>query len=285
MNKRYLFIAAGLTTLGALAGFAVKAAADGIPSPNPLYYSGTLTEGGKVVNDTRAITVYLWPDKTTTGTPLCQTVASTTNVVDGRFRIALDSSCKSAINQNANVYVEVVDGATSLGRAPLGAVPYAVEADRASGAAGTLATQIVPSGAVMAFDLAACPQGWQALPGAVGSVIIGVGPGLTLGVAVGSDHVTLSTAQMPVHTHTVVDPGHMHPNPSGTDNYLTNVYPSTCADSYQAGAAITQGGTGPICPATTTGNATTGITIESAGSGQSFDNRQASFPLLYCKKS
>ncbi len=131
MNNRHLFIAAGLTTLGALAGFGVKALADGIPSPNPLYYSGTLTEAGQVVDGTRAITIDLWPDATTAGMPLCQTVASTTQVVGGRFRIALDSSCKAAINQNSGAYVEVIDGATSLGRASMGAVPYAVEADHA----------------------------------------------------------------------------------------------------------------------------------------------------------
>jgi hypothetical protein len=131
MKRRRIAAAAGLTALGALGGFAVKALADGIPSPTPLSYSGTLTENGQLVNGTRAITINVWPDATTTGTPLCQTVASTANVVSGRFRVPLVSNCKSVINQNNNAYVEVIDGATSLGRALVGAVPYAVEADHA----------------------------------------------------------------------------------------------------------------------------------------------------------
>jgi hypothetical protein len=52
-------------------------------------------------------------------------------VTNGRFRIPLAASCKPAINANPNAYVEVIDGANSLGRAPIGAVPYAVEADHA----------------------------------------------------------------------------------------------------------------------------------------------------------
>lgn len=148
MKKRHVAVAAaGLTLVGGFGGFALKAFADGIPPINPLYYSGTLTEGGQLVTGTRAITINVWPDGTTMGTPLCQTVASTANVISGRFRIALATACKTAINQNNGAYVEVIDGATSLGRAPIGAVPYAVEADHAVSAdnaadGGGLATQL-----------------------------------------------------------------------------------------------------------------------------------------------
>jgi hypothetical protein len=133
MNKRYVLIGAGLTALGALGGFAVKALADGIPSPNPLYYSGTLTENGIPVSGTRAITIYLWlnASPTTGETALCTTIVTGTPVISGRFRIALDGGCKGAINSNSNIYVEVVDNGTSLGRSPVGALPYAVEADHA----------------------------------------------------------------------------------------------------------------------------------------------------------
>jgi hypothetical protein len=132
MNKRPTLISLGLTTIGALAALGLKTVfAGGIPALMPLYYSGTLTEGGQLVTGTRAITVNLWSDGMVGGSPLCTTVGSTANVVNGRFRIALASSCKAIVNQNNNVYVEVIDGATSLGRSPIGAVPYAVEADHA----------------------------------------------------------------------------------------------------------------------------------------------------------
>jgi hypothetical protein len=135
VNRRLAAIALGLFGLGSLAGFGLKTVlASGIPDTTPLYYSGTLTENGQLVNGQRAITVILWPDATTVGTPLCQTVASTTQVVSGRFRIALASPCKAVFNQYNNAWVEVVEGATSLGRAKVGAVPYAIEADHATSA-------------------------------------------------------------------------------------------------------------------------------------------------------
>jgi hypothetical protein len=180
--RKVLAPLAALALAGAL-GFGLKSVlADGIPSPNPLYYSGTLTEGGTLVNGTRSITVYLWPDGTTMGTPLCQTVATTAPVTNGRFRIALATGCKAAINANPNAYVEVVDGTTSLGRNPIGAVPYAVEADHAvnatnavsattaataNAAAGTLATtlstiqgQVHPASGFRAWSLTS-----QMIPG------------------------------------------------------------------------------------------------------------------------
>lgn len=134
MNRRRILAFLAVVAVGTGFGLTIHSVlADGIPTPNPLYYSGTLTEAGQLVSGQRAITVNLWPDKTTQGTPLCSTVASSppADVVNGRFRIALASACKIVVNQNPNVYVEVIDGATSLGRAPVGAVPYAVEADHA----------------------------------------------------------------------------------------------------------------------------------------------------------
>ena len=129
-----LAFACSLALAGAF-GFGVKfVLADGIPSPNPLYYSGTLTEAGQLVNGSRSLTVNLWLNAMPTGVgehTICTSTTVTTNVINGRFRIALDSSCKGAINANPNVFTEVVDGTTSLGRSVIGAVPYAVEADHA----------------------------------------------------------------------------------------------------------------------------------------------------------
>ncbi|HXX68667.1 MAG TPA: hypothetical protein VEK07_15875 [Polyangiaceae bacterium] len=151
MKKRELFVAAGLLTVGGLVGFAVKALAQGIPSPNPLYYSGTLTEGGQLVNGSRPISINLWlnPTATTGESALCVTSVPSTPVVSGRFRVVLSTSCTAVIAANPNVYVEVVDNGTSLGRAPVGAVPYAVEAQSAVSATNaTNATNAADGGAL-----------------------------------------------------------------------------------------------------------------------------------------
>ena len=154
MKTRTAFVAATLVIAGSLAGFALKTVlADGIPSPNPLYYSGTLTEAGQLVNAARPITINLWLNASATlgETALCVTTVASTPVINGRFRIALDGGCKAAINTNPAVYVEVVDNGTSLGRSKIGAVPYAVEADHAvnattaataNAAGGSLATTL-----------------------------------------------------------------------------------------------------------------------------------------------
>jgi microcystin-dependent protein len=291
MNKRHILIAVGLTSIGGLAGFGFKALADGIPSPNPLYYSGTLT-----VNGTRAITVNLWPDGTTMGSPLCTTVASTASVLNGRFRIALATTCKAIINQNNGVYVEVIDGATSLGRSPIGAVPYAVEADHAvnadnatnatnatmaataQAAGGTLAQQVVPSGAVMAFNLSACPTGWTAYAAAGGRTIIGVnaagGNGLSqrnLGDTPGEETHTMLVSELVSHSHTIL----INSAGSGANEGTWNL------NWGNAGVVGSQSAT----PATLGAGIQNFMTEQPSGGGTPFNQMQPSVALLYCMKN
>src|SRR5438105_1635865 len=103
MNARRIAITIAVFVVVAVVGAMFRRAhADGIPTGTPLYYSGFLQEGGTAVDGTRAITVSLWTDGTSTGTPLCQTVASTANVIAGRFRIALDGRCAGIVNANNN---------------------------------------------------------------------------------------------------------------------------------------------------------------------------------------
>lgn len=283
------FVGAGLLAIGGVAGFGVKALADGIPGPNALYYSGTLAEASGPVTGTRAITIYLWPDATSQGTPLCETVSTTTQLVDGHFRIPLSGDCKSAINANPNAYVEVVEGVTSLGRVAIGAVPYAVEADRASGAAGALAQQVVPSGAVMAFNLAACPPGWSPVTAAVGRVVVGAPNAAGVGATGGADSLALTTQQLPGHAHTITDPGHTHG--SGQLGFITWGCTQTPGLgfgqglNYSANTSCAMNMSGLVSEPWTDA-ATTGITAtDVAGGGQPFDNRQASIAFLYCQKN
>jgi hypothetical protein len=76
------------------------------------------------------------------------------------------------------------------------------------GAAGVDA--VAPAGAVMFFDLAACPAGWSSFDAAQGRYLVGLPSGGTAGAAVGtalSDQENRATGQ---HTHGVNDPGHFH---------------------------------------------------------------------------
>jgi hypothetical protein len=175
----------GLVGAGVAVGFGLRSVlAQGIPDVNPLYYAGTLTESNQLVTGTRAITINLWQDGTTGVTPLCQTVASMATVVSGRFRVALAGPCKAALGANPSAWVEVVDGATSLGRAKIGAVPYAVEADHAVSATSAVNATNAASFAV-ANDIAVA--GAARFDGGVtinGRTVFANGTGLAASVAI-----------------------------------------------------------------------------------------------------
>lgn len=139
-------------TMGALAlsgalllalGYRVgRARADGIPRTTPLLYGGFLEEGGAPVTGTRDITLRLW-DAASGGLLACaETTAAATPVTAGEWRVAIDASCVEAVRRSPDLWVETLVGGTSFGRTKIGAVPYAVEAARAAGASGALATQL-----------------------------------------------------------------------------------------------------------------------------------------------
>jgi hypothetical protein len=149
--------------VGAVAGAASSVAiwglhavfAEGIPTSNPLYYSGTLTENGQLVNAPRQLAINVWsnPAAQTGEVALCSTNVASTPVISGRFRVALDASCTAAIHAHPDTYVEVVvGGSTSLGRAKVGAVPYAVEAEHAVNA--THAIHADSAGSAASFTVA-----------------------------------------------------------------------------------------------------------------------------------
>ena len=124
----------------------------------------------------------------------------------------------------------------------------------------------------------------------------------------GADSLTLSTAQMPTHTHTVNDGGHTHDVPShNLEEWKKSggAGGSTSTDSYQqenlglsiynpndgyswSNLGINNTGTTPYrmrSPATTTDSNTTGITNNDTGSSNSFDNRPAYLEMMYIIKT
>lgn len=143
MKTKYLAAGMGLALTVAAIGYKVgRARADGVPSVNPLFYSGLLEDGGRPVEGSRDITLRLW-DAANGGTIACpETTAIAAPVLGGRFRVALDTGCVGAIQRNRELWTEVVVGGTSLGRGKVGAVPFAIEAGRAAGASGMLESRL-----------------------------------------------------------------------------------------------------------------------------------------------
>jgi hypothetical protein len=59
----------------------------------------------------------------------------------------------------------------------------------------------MPSGAVIAFNLATCPSGWQPLQAAQGRYLVGVNPGGTLGAIEGTALHDQELRLVPQHSH------------------------------------------------------------------------------------
>lgn len=131
----------------------------------------------------------------------------------------------------------------------------------------------VPAGAVLAFDLVACPTGWTAYSAAAGRNVVGVGVGgsgltaRTLGQTGGAETHTLSVAQMPAHSHV-----ERIPTTQGS-----TVVAASASDAPGGSRFSVQ----PSGGAQDAGDLTTGDT----GGGQSFGVMDPFIALLYCRKS
>ena len=117
--------------------------ASGVPA-NALVYSGSLDGPDVDAVTGEPIVVRFWTAGSSSE-PLCEAGDPTKVTWTGaRFSVALPEACADAVHQEPNIEVEVLigDERASLGRAPIGAVPYALEAARASEATGALASTI-----------------------------------------------------------------------------------------------------------------------------------------------
>ena len=145
MRNRTL-IAVGLTSLLGIATgsayFVGRARAAGVPATQPMTFSGVLTDtAGVALTGTKNLQVQFW-DQATAGNIVCTTGSAPQALVAGGFAVALPASCTTVVHTTADLWTELLVDGASLGRTKLGAVPYALEADTASGAAGALNTRL-----------------------------------------------------------------------------------------------------------------------------------------------
>jgi len=138
------------TLVSAILGTTTRTAqATGIPATNPLFYAGLLEDAttGQPTTGNHNLEIGLYKTQTAT-TAECKTTLGNVNVTNGRFRVALSSQCVTAIQQEPDLWVEVVVDSAPLPRTKIGAVPYAVEAKesdpvfKASAAAGVTTTKM-----------------------------------------------------------------------------------------------------------------------------------------------
>ncbi|MET0387892.1 MAG: hypothetical protein ABW321_18110 [Polyangiales bacterium] len=134
--------AGGLLALGY---FARDVFADGIPGSHVLGYSGRLLDSsGAPVEGSKTIELKLWDRVQPSDTPVCETRNEGVAVAQGHFHVDL-AACRDAISAHADLSLEVLVDGLSLGRSDISAVPYAIEADRATRAdtaSGALDTRL-----------------------------------------------------------------------------------------------------------------------------------------------
>jgi formylglycine-generating enzyme required for sulfatase activity len=149
----------------------------GIPAAPTMYYRGTLEEGGVAITGSRMFTLRLM-SAAAAGTELCTTGDVAITVTNGAFEIPLPAACTDAIRNQLGapeVWQELSLAGAPLGpRTRLGAVPYAVVAERAANAEGPLSAAIAALQAQVTAlnnDNPDCPRGFTrdaaATPGTV----------------------------------------------------------------------------------------------------------------------
>jgi hypothetical protein len=133
MTKRIWWTGGFMIAAAAAGGvFVGRAMADGIPATGALTYSGVLEDAnGVALTGSKNIQVLLWGAASGGSTAECQSPSAAQTLVGGRFQVALPDACAQAIRAKPDLWVEVIVEGKSLGRTKLGAVPYAVEAQRA----------------------------------------------------------------------------------------------------------------------------------------------------------
>jgi microcystin-dependent protein len=159
--------------------------------------------------------------------------------------------------------------------------------DNLYGIIGVQATSgaTIPAGLISLWSgsIGSIPSGWNLCDGSNGTpnltdrFIVGAGSTYAVNGTGGVSSVTLTTNNMPAHTHTatstVTDPGHTHTIPR-TEN-VTGTGPNAIED-------------GPVVGSYTVPSNTTGITVSTtlatAGSGTSFSILNPYYALAYIMK-
>lgn len=145
----------------------------------------------------------------------------------------------------------------------------------------------IPSGIICMWSGAsnAIPNGWALCNGSNDTpdlrnrFIVGAGSSYDVGDTGGSNSVTLSTSQIPSHTHSIGSHSH--------DIYLTNPSYGSSSGRY---IGLSGGSTNPIASSSVDHNAARGQTetatgnTGSTGSGSSHENRPPYYALCFIMK-
>jgi hypothetical protein len=109
---------------------------------------------------------------------------------------------------------------------------------------GSIIPAIIPTGAVMFFELAACPAGWSELESARGRYLVGLPAGGTLGATQGTALSNLEDRPTGQHGHPLNPSSHTHETHGHAANVTINT-PGGAISSTVAGIGLSLFQTGP----------------------------------------
>jgi len=164
-----------------------------------------------------------------------------------------------------------------------------------------------PIGAISAWPVATAPAGWLkcegqsllratypdlfavlgtaygavdgthfTLPSYIDYSLMGAGSTVAVGAAGGEFLHAITPGEMPIHNHGVTDPGHIHTTTDTGHTHPTTVSPTSPVSNR---ALVSTGGAQTVNPSGNTGNATTGISINSHATGLTVNNAGDSDPM------
>lgn len=204
----------------------------------------------------------------TIASPAVFTLASHGLQVGDRIRLSTTGALPTGLAANTDYYISAVPSSSTF---RVSATLGGADINTSGTQSGTHTAQYFPYGAGDGSTTFNLPDlrgrtfvGADAMGGSAASRLTSGGSGIygaALGAAGGAETHTLTTAQMPVHSHGVTDPGHVHAiNAATFSGNSDGIVPS-----------------GPYPQPGNTASATTGITIQNAGSGNAHNNTQPSF--------
>lgn len=161
--------------------------------PQTINYQGSLTDtSGKPITASLGITFRLYDGPAGPGSTLLWQETQTVNVANGTFSVVLGADPDNLLAPSVfdiPLYLGIAVGgdAEMIPRLALAAVGYSFRS-------------LLPTGAVMFFDLPACPTGWSEMDAARGRALVGLPDAGTLGGFTGTP---LGDLENRAHTHNV----------------------------------------------------------------------------------